>query len=352
MKIRTLSGALFTLTLLPVFASGCSSDPEANGPNDGSGGAPGSGGITSASGGMSSSGGAPASGGMSSSGGDVASGGQVSGDGDGDGSGSVGNGSGGDDSGTSSGGAGSGGSSPTGSEGCGMETGQAAGSWVASNVSNNRKYDVRLPANYDDSRAYPVILLLHGCGDATNNVPVEREVGEDAIVIRGTGTDGTCWFAGPNGADMPYIDEIIADVQARFCVNAGQLFAVGYSSGSWLASSLSCHRGDVFRGIATVTGGEPTGISNCKGQVGRIFVHDNMDNDNRIGGDTPSRDRMITTNKCTTTTMPVDPSPCVEYQGCDAGYPVIWCETTGKGHSRQDELAPAAFWNFFQSLME
>jgi hypothetical protein len=35
-------------------------------------------------------------------------------------------------------------------------------------------------------------------------------------------------------------------------------------------------------------------------------------------------------NHCGTTTKPVDPSPCVAYDGCDEGYPVTWCEWDGE----------------------
>ncbi len=61
-----------------------------------------------------------------------------------------------------------------------------------------------------------------------------------------------------------------------------------------------------------------------------------------------ARDYLIRTNHCTTTTQPIDPSPCVAYQGCDAGYPVIWCEHTG-GHT-VPSFAPAAVATFFQQF--
>lgn len=247
---------------------------------------------------------------------------------------------------------GSGGADPVGSDGCGMSTAQPAQTWVASDVSagaGTRSYDVWLPENYDAERPYPVILLLHGCGSPVNNVPMEGRTGSDAIVVRGAGSgNDSCW---DEGQDLPYIDALLEDVQARFCVNPDHLFAVGYSSGSWIASKLSCTHGDVFRGIASVAGGEPGGIQNCKGQVARMFVHDTGDMSNLLEWDEPSRDRMIQTNNCDSTTVPVDPSPCVEYQNCDPGYPVVWCATTGKGHDRQDSFAAPAFWAFFQSLI-
>src|SRR5690606_6201477 len=135
-------------------------------------------------------------------------------------------------------------------------------------------------------------------------------------------------------------------------VDTDAIFGVGYSSGGWIGNRLTCIRGDVFRGFGTVAGGEPGSISGCGGQVARIFINDNNDNDNQIAWSVPARDRQIAANGCTNTSMSVDPSPCVEYQGCDPGYPVVWCATSGQGHSRQDGLAAPAFWNFFQSLMD
>ena len=76
------------------------------------------------------------------------------------------------------------------------------------------------------------------------------------------------------------------------------------------------------------------------------------DTSNTISGSESARDRLLMENNCDTTIDPVpeDPSPCVRYQGCDPGYPVVWCATSGKNHDRQDNLAPAAFWGFFQEF--
>lgn len=240
------------------------------------------------------------------------------------------------------------------SAGCGLTTSQRAGSWNTSPVSSgqgNRNYDIRLPPAYDPMLAYSAILLLHGCGNPTNNVPMEQVAGDAAIVVRGSGSKNGCWQETASGADVPYLDAIMKDVQDHFCVATNQWFAVGYSSGSWLANTLSCHRGSAFRGIATVTGGEPGEINDCKGQHGRIYLHDSTDNNNKIESDIPSRTRMLKTNHCGMETKPFDPSPCVEYQGCDPGYPVVWCQTSGQGHNRQDNLARPAFWNFFKQLI-
>jgi polyhydroxybutyrate depolymerase len=241
------------------------------------------------------------------------------------------------------------------SEGCGTATTQQSGSWVESTVmteGGSRPYSVWLPEGYDPMRAYPVIGLLHGCSNGTNNVPMERETGSDAILFRGTGSaSGTCWESGADSADVAFVDAMIADVQARFCADSSRMFVVGYSSGSWLADQLACIRADVLRGVATVAGGNP-GVRNCTGPIAQIFVHDTEDTSNGIESSESARDRLLMENNCDTSIEPVpeDPEPCVRYQGCDPGYPVVWCQTSGQGHDRQDGLAAPAFWSFFQEF--
>ncbi len=236
-----------------------------------------------------------------------------------------------------------------------MTTTQTQNQWVESMVMTggaNRPYSVRLPSGYDESRAYPVVMLLHGCSGGTNNVPIEKASGSDAILVRGTGSaSGTCWDAGANGKDVAFFDSMVADVKARFCADESRVFVVGYSSGSWLANQLTCIRSEVIRGAATVAGGESSN-GKCGVPVARIFLHDTNDNDNKIADDERARDRHLTQNMCdkAAAATDVDPSPCKAYQGCKAGYPVHWCQTSGKGHARQDDWAPSAFWNFFKAL--
>ena len=181
---------------------------------------------------------------------------------------------------------------------------------------------------------------------------MERRTGADAIVIRGTGSAAdTCWTTTANSADIAFFDAMVADVKARFCADTSRFFAVGYSSGSWLANQLGCIRTSTLRALATVTGGNP-GVRNCGGPIAEIFVHDEDDTTNVISGSESARDRLLTENGCDETAEPVaeDPAPCVRYQGCDPGYPVKWCQTSGKKHDRQDSFAAPAFWKFFKEF--
>ena len=237
--------------------------------------------------------------------------------------------------------------------GCGKATTQELKKWVEQpkmKVKNvDRQWWTWLPTGYQPGKAYPLVFLFHGCGGADNNVPMQNVTNDQAILIKGAGINNGCWDQGQDGVDVTFFDQMLTAVEAQSCVDTSRVFAVGYSSGSWLVNSLDCVRPDKLRGAASVSG-MVQGTHDCKGRIARIFVHDDMDPNNNISGSYQERDRLIGVNHCMNTTMPSDPSPCVSYQGCDAGYPLSFCKTTGKGHDRRDDLAPGAFWKFFSAL--
>ena len=98
--------------------------------------------------------------------------------------------------------------------------------------------------------------------------------------------------------------------------------------------------GDVFRALAPSSGnlqGTPhQQITNNPIALFKLVV------DNVLA----ARDAYLARNHCQDQTQPVDPSPCVEYQGCDVR--TIWCEFSG-GHQPWTS-APQAIWDFFSQL--
>jgi len=340
--MRKLSApALIALGLLGLA---CTSDPGTGGGEAGSGaGRGGTAGSSSGSAGSSSGAGG---------GGTAGSSGSTSG-------GSGGNAGSGGAAGGSAGSAGSSGSGGIGgmvtmSPGCGTPAAIASDEWVPQPALNiegvDRSWWVWLPTNYDEARAYPIVFLFHGCGSSDNNVPMQNVTGEDAILVRGAAA-GECWEYGGDGPDVAFFDEMLSTVLSNHCADASRVFAAGYSSGSWLINTLECRRGDKIRAAGSVAGGT-VNPGDCVGQVARIFVHDLDDNDNDISGSETERDRLLEVNHCDAQVDPVpeEPAPCARYQGCDPGFPVIWCATSGQGHDRQDDLAPGAFWALFSEL--
>lgn len=246
---------------------------------------------------------------------------------------------------------------PTPSSGCGMASSLTPEQWVQDSMmveGVQRSFWTWLPNNYDPERAYPLVVLLHGCGDENNNVPIQRASGDNAVLVKGLAVsmtqDGICWDTGNGSPNITFFEQMVSTVSERLCVDSTHVFAAGYSSGSWLINLLECVRGDLIRGAATVAGGTPF-ANNCMGTVARMFIHDANDPNNNISGNITERDRLIELNGCDANqTMPYDPDPCVQYQGCDPANPVVWCETSGQGHNRQDSFAPDAMWGFFSSL--
>ena len=239
---------------------------------------------------------------------------------------------------------------PTG--GCGQEATIARARWVERSVEVDgvmRTWFVWLPETYDPNRTYPVVYQFHGCSDnrETNNPPVQRESGEDAIHVRGRAI-GRCWN---EGADVAFFDAMVVEVESNWCADPGRRFATGYSSGSFMTHRLSCDRGDVLRGVASIAGGR--GGNSCVGRVAALMIHDVDDPTVNISTSYAARDLNLTRNACgdaTAAREPFDPSPCEVWTGCDAGYPVVFCQTSGMNHSRQDGLSAPAFWSFLSGL--
>jgi poly(3-hydroxybutyrate) depolymerase len=219
----------------------------------------------------------------------------------------------------------------------------------------SRDFYTYLPGNYDPTRAYPTIFAFHPCGGSGNpssNVPIQNASGDDAIIISPQSVGGCYENQIRSSPEVPFFDDTLKYAKENYCVDENRVFAIGHSAGSWMAIILGCERGDVLRAHAQVSGGLPIFVkpSDCRGKVASLYLHDSTDVDNNIIGGYAGRDRSWRFNGCSDTKVPWEPAPCQEYQGCKPGYPVVFCETTGEGHGRQDDFAPDLFWKFFSQF--
>jgi polyhydroxybutyrate depolymerase len=219
----------------------------------------------------------------------------------------------------------------------------------------DRIYWVRLPATYDADRAYPTVLLGPGCG-ASGQAPIPLQIasGEDAILVGMNGIDNCFNKESVDSPELPYFDETLKNVEATFCVDTSRIFVAGFSSGSWLTSYLGCTRAGVIRAQASVAGGLPP-VPACLGPIPAMYVADSDDNKNDPATVKLALERVRVANGCSDVTEPYDigvPSPCVQYKGCNAGYPLVWCLTSGLGHAdaSQTQISTVGFWHFWTSL--
>ena len=236
------------------------------------------------------------------------------------------------------------------SMGCMKPANQALDQWVRYTVAVQtieREYFVRLPPTYDPAKPYRLMFTFPGCGGKGDSaLPLFNAPGADAIVV-GPSPDGLCWVYTADSKDVAFFDEMLTLLEANFCVDQQRIFASGFSSGAWFTNVLGCQRSNVLRAQGTISGEWPrVDPTICSPQsIAGILIQDHSERD------FPSRrmelDRLLTLNGCSAETRPVLPEPCVEYVGCKSGYPVVWCQTQGQGHSRQDALSVPALYNFF-----
>jgi poly(3-hydroxybutyrate) depolymerase len=325
----------------------CSRPPATDGEGKGGSG-PSSGGTSASSGGMSASSGGSATGGVSSGG---ASTGGVAGGA----SGSAGGG------GASAGGSGGG----TPSSGCGSTTGPASGTFTMDVDGTEREYILTLPDNYDPSHAYPVIFGWHPLGGDMQGVAEDgfgflggyyglREQANDTVIFvaaNGLPNDmGNRGWPNTNGRDIAFLEAMLARFRSELCIDESRLLSTGFSFGGMMSDLIACQLGQTFRAIAPMAGTLITSYNTCVNEpVPALIIHGDVDQAVDVTGGAQFRDYLLETNGCDAASMPVEPSPCVAYAGCDAGYPVSWCEFAGD-HTVPD-FASQAIWDFFSQFL-
>lgn len=215
-----------------------------------------------------------------------------------------------------------------------------------------RTYLVVVPASLDGSIPAPVLLGFHG-GNGTSEYAAEAYgltgaepmlyVYPQAPYWKEAG--GVGWNVDPAGVDFPYFDAMLVDLAEKYCVDLDRVFAAGQSNGAFFVHALGCYRPEALRGIAAVAGGGPPGAC-TPSTLATMMVHGTADTTVPIESGAFARDYWRAANGCGDATSPIDPAPCIAYEGC--AEPVVWCEHPG-GHPWPD-FAGEAIRAFFLGL--
>ena len=236
---------------------------------------------------------------------------------------------------------GAGGAGPT-SSGCGSANLTSPcgskGTTCSLNVSGtDRKYYVQLPKNYDAATPYRLVFQFHPWGGSADQALTMYGLNSglaDSIFVTPQGLDagsnGPGW-ANTDGQDIAFTKAMLADVKGKYCVDTARIFSVGFSYGGMMSFALGCEMSDTFRAIAPMSGALYSDPG-CKGTGPHVAMwgsHGLNDTVVPLDNGRAARDKILLENHCGTTTTPVEPSPCVKYEGCDPGYEVTWCEWDG-----------------------
>ena len=231
------------------------------------------------------------------------------------------------------------------STGCGMQPPAASDTSITVNGLTAR-YIVDA-ASYDRNRPYPLVMSFRGAkvtlASFRRNLDLPAVVGEDGIVVNVDCANGaTMWDV---QRDRQVFEALLAKLEASYCIDRRRVFVVGHETGAIFANVLACAHAEALRGLGSISGVEPQGT--CAGPLAVWISQGNADMTRTLGR--ANRDSWIKQNECDANRfVPVDPSPCVEYQGCKMGSPVRYCEYAGN----QDvpSFAAAAVWNFLRVM--
>jgi poly(3-hydroxybutyrate) depolymerase len=221
-----------------------------------------------------------------------------------------------------------------------------------------RTFYVQLPDSYDPTHPYPVVFEYHPLGgngwqgltmyQIRPKLPSAIYVSPDGLV-----SGQYQGFPNTNGEDEAMTRAIMADLEGKYCVDKGRYFATGFSYGGSMSYTAACNMSDVFRAIGAMSGAPISGATCTTKQPARPVAvwatHGDADTALPITLAQPIIDALVKYNGCSSDTQPVDPSPCVAYQNCMDGYPVIWCVRPGDPHAIPS-FAAAAIAKFFQQF--
>lgn len=255
------------------------------------------------------------------------------------------------------------------SAGCDMQA-PASERYTINVDGTTREYILRVPDNYDSSRAYPLVFAWHPWGGSANQVAqggyhgLVGEAGDETILVAADGLDfggnGQGW-GNENGQDLAFMRAMHTRFTGELCVDQSRVFSTGFSFGGMMSFALGCGAPDLVRAIAPMAGN--ISVAGCESgdqPVAMMGFHGNMDTVVDISGGEAGRDILRERNGCSDSTVPaennwcdvaggnLEPCTCVSYEGCDEGYPVIWCEFTG-GHMAAPNSG-ATLWAFFSQF--
>jgi polyhydroxybutyrate depolymerase len=257
---------------------------------------------------------------------------------------------------------------PLGSAGCGLAA-PATGVLSIDVDGQPGEYVLSIPADYDPSQPYPLGFAFHGrnrtgpnCHDG-DCAGFQSVMENDAVLVYMTSLGGTGWEGdGEREINVTFFETLLAQLESTVCIDEARVFVAGTSSGAHFTNVLGCRFGDILLAIAPVAGYLPE--TECVDSVAALVIHGVLDPS--FGEGVIARDFWRELDGCSEDTVPtidevhasvtatMESHDCAEYQGCDAGVPVTWCEHSEGGYDGSTHGWPLfggqAIWDFVQSL--
>jgi poly(3-hydroxybutyrate) depolymerase len=221
----------------------------------------------------------------------------------------------------------------------------------------SRQFLTRWPTNYDNKRAYPLHIGLHG---ANGNISENGKdnfglwtLSNNSVIFVTLAAMGGLWSA---TSDLAYADAVLKQVESELCIDTSKVVLEGFSQGGAMSWYLTGSHPGTFRAVIGHSGGGVQGIPALKSvaYLGSLGTGEG-------GGQNTQTDQFAKANGCTIDTLPraeTGKHVCTPYKGCKEGFPVTWCSYDG-GHGFQDtdsgmsgSWVPGAVWDFLTPLLK
>jgi polyhydroxybutyrate depolymerase len=261
----------------------------------------------------------------------------------------------------------------------GMTAGCNAAAWPAGGTANPqtinvtvngtttaRQFYFALPTNYASNKAYRLIFAWHYAGGMAATIAGNGGGGRyygiqpllpDSFFVAGQGladaqgdAQPTTGWPNTNGRDVAFARAMVEWMNTNFCIDTSRVMSTGFSYGAIMSHTVACQMPDIFRAIGVMSGSLIGRANTCVNHnIAAWMTHGTVDDMVAFTSGESARDRLVTLNHCAATTQPATPSPCVSYDGCDSGYPVVWCPVQDEGHVIPS-FGASAIANFFSQF--
>jgi polyhydroxybutyrate depolymerase len=223
-----------------------------------------------------------------------------------------------------------------------------------------RTFIVDAPSTIDPDVPLALVFVFHGNGgngQASQGMGLQNVSGaqDQAVFVFPDGVQymgfGVGWDAVCEEYDMAFFDEMVSTLSDDYCIDSDRIFAGGFSWGGDMCQALACCRGETVRAIAPASGPEffpdsyPAACPDTARPAFRMTYATNDAYPPQMFADTIEWHR--TEQNCSPRSAPIDPDPCLAYEGCDE--PVIACEYEGLGHAWPADWADES-WAFFSQF--
>ncbi len=119
-------------------------------------------------------------------------------------------------------------------------------------------YRLWVPSSYRQHRPTPLVLLFYGFGSnpadfsMQTGFPTQGSARGDLVAVPQNQPGETEWQFSGSGTDATFVNALVHQIKASYCVDPRRVFATGFSAGAAFTIFYGCSHQGQIRAIATV----------------------------------------------------------------------------------------------------